>query len=55
MIKRQTVMIHTYPKNFARFYDTIYHHMRDGVDNEFFQNEIKRAGGKVLEIGVGTG
>jgi len=48
-------MIHTYPKNFARFYDTIYHHMRDGVDNEYFQNEIKNAGGKVLEIGVGTG
>jgi SAM-dependent methyltransferase len=48
-------MIHTYPKNFARFYDTIYHHMRDSVDNEFFQNEIKNTDGKVLEIGVGTG
>jgi SAM-dependent methyltransferase len=48
-------MIHSYPKNFARFYDTIYHHMRDGIDNEYFQNEIKHTGGKVLEIGAGTG
>jgi len=48
-------MIHTYPENFARFYDTIYHNMRDAVDNEFFQNEIKNTGGKALEIGVGTG
>jgi SAM-dependent methyltransferase len=48
-------MIHTYPKNFARFYDTIYHNIRDGVDNEYFQNEIKGTNGKVLEIGVGTG
>jgi SAM-dependent methyltransferase len=29
--------------------------MRDGVDNEYFQNEIQRSGGKILEIGVGTG
>jgi SAM-dependent methyltransferase len=29
--------------------------MRDGVDNEYFQNEIQRTGGKILEIGVGTG
>jgi SAM-dependent methyltransferase len=48
-------MIHTYPKNFARFYDTIYHQIRDAVDNEYFLNEIKRTRGKVLEIGVGTG
>jgi SAM-dependent methyltransferase len=45
----------TYPKNFARFYDTIYHQIRDGVDNEYFLNEIKLTKGKVLEIGVGTG
>jgi SAM-dependent methyltransferase len=25
------------------------------VDNEYFQNEIQRSGGKILEIGVGTG
>lgn len=48
-------MNNTYPKNFARFYDTIYHNLRDAVDNEYFQNEIKLARGRVLEIGVGTG
>jgi SAM-dependent methyltransferase len=48
-------MIHKYPKNFARFYDTIYHHMRDGVDSDFFLNEVIHTKGKVLEIGVGTG
>lgn len=47
--------IHKYPENFARFYDTIYHHQRDSVDNEYFQNEIIRTKGKILEIGVGTG
>jgi ubiquinone/menaquinone biosynthesis C-methylase UbiE len=44
-----------YPENFARFYDLIYHQNRDGVDNLFFQNEIRKAGGKILEVGVGTG
>jgi SAM-dependent methyltransferase len=29
--------------------------MRDAVDNEYFQNEIQSSGGKILEIGVGTG
>lgn len=29
--------------------------MRDAVDDEYFQNEIKSSGGKILEIGVGTG
>ena len=48
-------MIYKYPANFARFYDTIYHQIRDTVDNEYFQNEIKNTSGKVLEIGVGTG
>jgi SAM-dependent methyltransferase len=48
-------MIHTYPENFARFYDTIYHNLRDAVDNDYFQNLIKHTQGKVLEIGVGTG
>jgi SAM-dependent methyltransferase len=45
----------TYPKIFARFYDTIYHNLRDGVDSDYFLNEIKNKHGKVLEIGVGTG
>jgi len=48
-------MKHEYPENFARFYDLIYHHMRDNVDNDYFQNVIKQTKGKVLEIGVGTG
>lgn len=48
-------MIYKYPTNFARFYDTIYHQMRDDVDSEYFQNEIQKSGGKILEIGVGTG
>jgi len=48
-------MIHEYPENFARFYDLIYHQQRDGVDNEFFYNEINKTKGKILEVGVGTG
>jgi SAM-dependent methyltransferase len=48
-------MTHEYPKNFARFYDLIYYKQRDGIDNEYFQNEIKQTQGKILEIGVGTG
>lgn len=48
-------MTHKYPSNFARFYDILYHKIRDGVDNEFFLNNIKQVNGKVLEIGVGTG
>lgn len=44
-----------YPETFARFYDLIYQHLRDGVDNRFFLNEIEKIRGKVLEIGVGTG
>jgi SAM-dependent methyltransferase len=48
-------MIYKYPANFARFYDTMYHQLRDATDNEYFQNEIQRSGGKILEIGVGTG
>ncbi len=48
-------MAFEYPKNFARFYDLIYHKIRDSADAEFFRNEACRANGKVLEIGVGTG
>ncbi len=44
-----------YPSQFARFYDLIYHHLRDGVDNTWFLEQIKNTNGKVLEIGVGTG
>jgi len=48
-------MEHKYPKSFARFYDTIYHRVRDGVDSNYFRDLIKQTDGKVLEIGVGTG
>jgi SAM-dependent methyltransferase len=44
-----------YPSGFARFYDVIYHQLRDGVDNDFFLNEVRKTRGSVLEIGVGTG
>ncbi len=45
----------TYPTSFARFYDVIYHSLRDTVDNEYFQDQISRTSGKVLEVGTGTG
>lgn len=48
-------MIETYPENFARFYDTIYHNLRDGVDNDYFQKVIRNTKGRILEVGVGTG
>jgi SAM-dependent methyltransferase len=44
-----------YPLVMARFYDLIYHQIRDGVDDRFFINEINSTKGSVLEIGVGTG
>lgn len=44
-----------YPGSFARFYDTIYHSMRDSTDSDFFKNQIINTKGRILEIGVGTG
>ncbi len=44
-----------YPGVFARFYDLIYHRMRDGVDHAFLLNEIKSVKGKILDVGTGTG
>ena len=44
-----------YPVHFARFYDAIYHQVRDSVDIGYFLNEILACKGKVLEVGVGTG
>jgi SAM-dependent methyltransferase len=29
--------------------------MRDGVDNDYFLNEIRQTKGRILEVGVGTG
>jgi SAM-dependent methyltransferase len=48
-------MVTEYPPTIARFYDTIYHRMRDSVDSGFFLNEAAASEGKVLEVGVGTG
>ena len=48
-------MNETYPEYFARFYDLIYHQIRDGVDNKYYLGEIKNTKGKVLEVGTGTG
>lgn len=44
-----------YPDYIARFYDVIYHQVRDGMDNDFFLKQSLSAKGKILEIGVGTG
>jgi SAM-dependent methyltransferase len=44
-----------YPENFSRFYDFIYHSIRDGVDNQFYQSEIQKTKGRILEVGTGTG
>lgn len=48
-------MIHEYPQDYARFYDLIYHQLRDEVDYEYFRNVIRETRGKILETGVGTG
>jgi len=48
-------MAYEYPKSFARFYDLIYHQLRDGVDNNFFLDQISSTNGRILEIGTGTG
>lgn len=44
-----------YPDFFARFYDTIYDHLRDATDHQYFIKKILDTKGPVLEIGVGTG
>lgn len=48
-------MSHDYPEFVARFYDTVYAQLRDGVDNEYYLARIAESPGPVLEIGVGTG
>jgi SAM-dependent methyltransferase len=48
-------MADLYPEYFARFYDLIYHQVRDGVDNKFYLEKIKNTRGKILEVGTGTG
>jgi SAM-dependent methyltransferase len=44
-----------YPDFIARFYDVIYHRVRDAIDTRFYGNKILSVNGKVLEVGVGTG
>jgi SAM-dependent methyltransferase len=48
-------MSELYPDYFARFYDLIYHQMRDGSDSDFFIDRIRQTKGRILEVGVGTG
>ncbi len=48
-------MFSEYPDFFARFYDLIYHKVRDDVDHLFYLDKIRHSEGKVLEIGAGTG
>lgn len=48
-------MICKYPESFARFYDTIYHQVRDSTDHSYFLEKMTQTKGKVLEVGVGTG
>jgi SAM-dependent methyltransferase len=44
-----------YPDLIARFYDAVYAKVRDGVDNDWYLQQMTAAPGPVLEIGVGTG
>jgi len=48
-------MKYEYPESFARFYDLIYKQQRGEDDKEYFLNEIRESGRKILDIGVGTG
>lgn len=44
----------SYPPFIARFYDTIYAHLRT-IDRDYFLGKIRATQGPVLELGVGTG
>jgi len=48
-------MSEPYPDFVARFYDTVYARVRDGVDNAWYLDQMSAADGAVLEVGVGTG
>ncbi len=48
-------MLAEYPDYFARFYDLIYHKVRDSVDNKFYLKKFRETDGRILEVGVGTG
>lgn len=47
--------MHEYSKTISRFYDTVYDSLRTPLDREFYLEQIAKANGPVLEIGVGTG
>jgi SAM-dependent methyltransferase len=53
--EERMVTSHDYPEFVARFYDTVYAEVRDGVDNDYYLGLIAASPGPVLEIGVGTG
>jgi SAM-dependent methyltransferase len=54
-VKEEVVQANAeYPEYIARFYDTIYSHLRT-VDRDYFLRTISATTGPVLEIGVGTG
>lgn len=44
-----------YPRAFSKFYDNFCTELRGSEDLQFFLDRIANAGGKILEIGVGTG
>jgi SAM-dependent methyltransferase len=44
-----------YPDFAVRFYDVVYQQLRSHIDETYFLDQIAKARGKVLEIGVGTG
>lgn len=44
-----------YPEFFAKYYDRIYHGLRDDVDHRFYMEKILDCKGPVLEVGTGTG
>jgi SAM-dependent methyltransferase len=44
-----------YPDFVARFYDTVYAEVRDGVDDDYYLRKMAEADGPVLEVGSGTG
>lgn len=44
-----------YPDFIARFYDLIYHQVRDPIDKKYYQNKINETRGRILEAGTGTG
>ena len=56
MQERGNMKEYYYNESVARFYDVVYNEMKSLQPGlEFYLDEIKNSGGKVLEAGVGTG